>query len=67
MFNIPFTELNQEGKALSVVERRRKARKGEKFTRSGTYQYILDTGFDKELTKAIYARDLNKYLMQLMD
>ena len=65
VFNIPFTELTQEAKALSVVDRRRKARKGEKFTRSGTYQYILDTGFDKELTKAIYARDLNKYLIKI--
>lgn len=64
VFNMPFTELNQEGKALSVVERRRRSRKGEKFTRSGSYQYILDTGTDKELSKAIFARDLNKYLIK---
>lgn len=65
VFNIPFTELNEEAKAMTTVKRRQLARKGEKFTRSGSYQYILDTGFDKNLTKAIFARDLNKYLIKI--
>ena len=64
VFNVPFMELTQEGKALSTVERRRRNRKGEKFTQSGTYQYILDVGTDKELTKSLFARDLNKFLIQ---
>lgn len=64
VFNVPFMELTQEGKALSTVERRRRIRKGEKFTQSGTYQYIVNVGTDKELTKSLFARDLNKFLIQ---
>ena len=65
VFNIPFTELNEEAKAMTTVKRRQLARKGEKFTRSGSYQYILDSGLDKDLSKAIFARDLNKYLIKI--
>ncbi len=64
VFNVPFIELTDEAKAMTTVKRRQLARKGQKFTRSGTYQYVLDVGTDKELTKSLFARDLNKYLIK---
>ncbi len=65
VFNIPLTKLTPEGAALSSVQRRKLARKGKRFTESYNYQMIVDNGFDKELTKALFARDLNKNLINM--
>ena len=66
VFNIPFTKATKEGKALTGIQIRRLQREGKdvsSFFQKNTYKLIADNGTDPELSKAIFARELNKNLI----
>ena len=66
VFNIPFTKATKDGKALTGIQIRKLQREGKdvaSFYRKNNYKHIVDLGTDPELSKALFARELNKNLI----